>query len=98
MNSPKITNILLSLLVLVVLTLVFVATPSFPQKAQPVSTSAGYQRFLPIRPESPPIQGIPPSNHFALDTETGQLCKSFPWNFQSNPFNQIPVCRDLIER
>ncbi len=96
MNSPKITNILL--LVLLVFTLITVGSLSYLQGEKTNSYPTNYQRFLPIPTETAGIYGVPSANHFALDTATGQLCKTFPWNIPDNSFNQIPLCRDLLGR
>ena len=72
------------------------------------STPVRYQRFVPLPPESRPdyimrtesgkAWGLQMYLEFALDTETGQLCKSFPWNVPGKPYNEIPVCHDLINQ
>ncbi len=95
MNSPRITNVLLSLLVVLVSTLTFFSIRSKPQKAPTVSTSVGYQRFVPIPPQFQAIQGLPSSNHFALDTKTGRLCKTYDWDIRNSDTDLIPVCWDL---
>jgi hypothetical protein len=96
MNSPKITNILLSLLVLVVLILGFFVTPSKSEKAPSISASPSFQRFLPIPPQPQFMEGLPAADHFALDTKTGQLCKTYDWDIPRSDTNPIPTCRDLL--
>jgi len=48
------------------------------------------QRFLPLNAESSKT-GVPWSGFFALDTETGQLCRTTAYQF-NNRFDQLPLC------
>ena len=71
-------------------------TTDAPATAKPVPVT--YQRFVPIAP-------IPTSTFmdFALDTKTGQLCKT--WKGQLLPINErtldsigLPLCIDLYAK
>jgi hypothetical protein len=65
-------------------------TPLQPQaKPQPVE----YQRFLPI-PENP-TNGAPWSGYFALDTQTGQLCRTTAIPAKLTPLDALISCISL---
>jgi|SRR5882724_2077847 len=53
------------------------------------------QRFLPLNAESQK-SGIPWSGFFALDSQTGQLCRTTSRQF-GNEFDQIPTCLSIAE-
>jgi hypothetical protein len=68
---------------------------------QPVTTPmlAQSQRFAPIQPNATQIVGLPWHGFFALDTHTGQLCRTtdvtFPTLKADSPMNAAPLCIDL---
>jgi hypothetical protein len=72
-----------SKLALIVLLLVlggcadFQAKPTTPAK-QP------YQRFVPVPRQPENLQGVPWSGALALDTKTGQLCQTYPHEFDTS--------------
>src|SRR5690242_6532515 len=68
-------------------------TPTRPPRP-PQSTEPSAQRFVPITSPSPLFDGMQPA-HFALDTATGRLCKSWEWNAPQNELNALPVCYSL---
>ena len=55
------------------------------------------QRFLPVNPSSYIIENIPWHGFFALDTETGQLCRTTTFQFTKGgtDFNSLPTCFSL---
>jgi|SRR5579859_5191380 len=53
------------------------------------------QRFLPLNAESQK-SGVPWSGFFALDSQTGQLCRTTSRQF-GNEFDQIPACLSLVQ-
>jgi hypothetical protein len=63
------------------------ATPAAP--ATPDRTN--YQRFVPIPPETG-LTGVPWSGDVALDTMTGQLCKTHEKDIKGL---EIPLCNHL---
>jgi hypothetical protein len=60
-----------------------------------------YQRFVPIAPDPLGWAGRPWHGMFALDTRTGQLCKTIPWSLQGqglqSVLNNAPLCKTLVE-
>ena len=59
--------------------------------------AAEHQRFLPIAPQNGMLQGVPWHGFFALDTTTGQLCRTVDRTFsgQSEWANDVHLCADL---
>jgi hypothetical protein len=53
------------------------------------------QRFLPLNAESQK-SGVPWSGFFALDSQTGQLCRTTSRQF-GNEFDQIPACLSIAQ-
>ena len=52
---------------------------------------------LPIAPTDAMMQGIPWHGFFALDIETGQLCKTVKRrDFQQDWVNDVLLCTDLV--
>ena len=47
-----------------------------------------YQRFVPTPGE--------PSTAFALDTKTGQLCRTYDWKESNGKPVFLPLCSDLL--
>lgn len=70
------------------------------KQAEPVVNSEPcYQRFIPIASPTPLFAGMQPAN-FALDTSTGQLCKTWDWVSVGSPrseVNGLPECRTLAQ-
>jgi hypothetical protein len=81
------------------------ATPSQPpQQSNPIAANTAsheiaHQRFLPISPSPQFIQGVPWHGFFALDTQTGQLCRTtiFEFNKGGTDFNSVPTCFSLSQ-
>jgi hypothetical protein len=80
---------------------VLIAIPGCPTNKPPQSptpwrpASPPYQRFVPIT--SVPASGF---SDFALDTKTGQLCRTWkgqtlPKNERMEPLLSLPLCLDL---
>jgi hypothetical protein len=63
---------------------------SLPTPGKPV------QRFVSIQNETPLLDKIQAAN-FALDTKTGQLCKSWDWKVPTSDLNQLPTCYSQYE-
>jgi hypothetical protein len=78
------------LLIAVSLTL-FVALSVSSEQSKPIDSRC--QRFLPLTAESEK-QGVPWSGFFALDTETGQLCRTADWQLEEN-WKGLPTCSSL---
>ncbi len=51
------------------------------------------QRFVPTNAESAK-EGVPWSGFFALDTQTGQLCRTADWQLQDK-WKALPTCLSL---
>ena len=45
-----------------------------------------YQRFVPVAASD---------RDFALDTKTGQLCKTWSWSIADSPLSGLPTCSEL---
>ncbi len=57
-----------------------------------------YQRFLPVPPVSSGTVGVPWNGYFALDTKTGQLCRTVGVVFSGASYsvvNNAPLCSVL---
>jgi hypothetical protein len=75
-------------------------TPTGQQVAQ-VSKVEPYQRFVPIAQNAAGT----PSLDYALDTKTGQICKTWDWQITPAPpgsrsegINEIPECLALYQQ
>jgi len=78
-----------------------------PQAVSPAPTRE-YQRFLPLPPSSGGIDtGAFWHGNFAVDTKTGQLCRSWQWSINGgdlhgNEFatalSALPTCNDLFKQ
>ena len=57
------------------------------------------QRFVPVSPSSGLAQGVPWHGFFALDTQTGQLCRTTDFEFSSSriDWNTLPACTLLLD-
>lgn len=55
--------------------------------------SKSCQRFLPLTSETEKV-GVPWAGFFALDTETGQLCRTTARKLD-NQFDELPSCQAL---
>jgi hypothetical protein len=57
-----------------------------------------YQRFVPINYAPANLSGVPWSGAFALDTKTGNLCRTYDWEYgnPTNILNQLPLCNALF--
>lgn len=65
-----------------------------PSTAGVAESSKACQRFLPISPTEPDRQGVPWHGFFALDTETGQLCRTADWQLEKS-YGTLPTCRSV---
>jgi hypothetical protein len=93
----KLTQSLIVFSIAVILTGCDSLQPQPQSAASPAKTN--YQRFVPIAPESVMTQGVPWHGYFALDTQTGSLCrtvmfKNFPKG--SDWANDILSCSDIL--
>jgi len=75
-------------------------TPTKAAEAAPLQNkenpSSRVQRFVPIQYSQ--AVGMPWPGFFALDTQTGKLCRTtdVTWSGQQNSiFNNLPLCSDL---
>ena len=59
----------------------------------PAATTTSYQRFIFPTKSSPFAE-----SSVALDTKTGQLCKTYPWADKPNAPTGLPVCSLLTVR
>jgi hypothetical protein len=55
--------------------------------------SSAYQRFLPIARDTEKM-GVPWFGFFALDTQTGQLCRTADWQLKES-WGTLPTCVSL---
>jgi hypothetical protein len=58
------------------------------------------QRFLPVPSPQTGMFGVPWTGYFALDTQTGQLCRTWDWGYigngkKVNDLDQLPTCLSL---
>jgi len=65
--------------------------PAAQQRSEPAS---GYQRFVPLPRQPENLRGVPWSGAFALDTQTGQLCRTYQGDL-AEPWRSLPLCVDL---
>src|SRR5271165_396526 len=77
------------------------SSPSQQSTPKPVTIQSqqgevAYQRFVPVGPDSSK-QGVPWVGFFALDTKTGQLCRTADWEFKEQNWATIPTCYSLYE-
>jgi len=56
-----------------------------------------YQRFIAAPREPSNLEDVPWVGSLALDTKTGQLCKTYEWSWRTNPWASIPRCLDLYK-
>ena len=68
-------------------------TPSPEPKATKLE-AAPYQRFVPIPANSPTLVGVPWSPALALDTLTGQLCRTYDMPMGSK-WDSLALCWQL---
>lgn len=61
-------------------------TSAVPDASKP------FQRFVPIGAAENDRQGIPWHGFFALDTQTGQLCKTTTHSFDKPEYDSLPSC------
>jgi hypothetical protein len=66
-------------------------------KSQPPPAPAFQQRFVPISSPTPLFDGMQPA-HFALDTKTGKICKTWAWNNPNSELNNVDLCYILYFR
>jgi hypothetical protein len=71
--------------------------PSSQRTSIPGSANKTCQRFVPIGPPEPDRMGIPWHGYFALDTETGQLCRTADWQLQ-DAWRTLPTCLSLAAK
>jgi len=69
------------------------------QSPHPVAASkaAPYQRFVPMPRQPENVQGVPWSGAFALDTKTGQLCRTYDGGVTEKWDGLVP-CIDLFNK
>jgi len=56
-----------------------------------------YQRFVPVPREPANAVGLPWSGFFALDTKTGQLCRTYETP-KSTDWDGIVLCKQLFDQ
>jgi hypothetical protein len=54
-----------------------------------------YQRFIPVPRQPENVTGVPWSGAFALDTKTGQLCRTYDGEF-AEKWQALPSCLDIF--
>jgi|SRR5579862_3668996 len=54
------------------------------------------QRFIPVPRQPENVTGVPWSGAFALDTQTGQLCRTYNGNLPE-AWMALPMCVDLAK-
>jgi hypothetical protein len=59
--------------------------------------SMPFQRFLPISPSPQMVQNSVWHGFFALDTQTGQLCRTTKLDLAMPDFNALPTCLSLVQ-
>ncbi len=68
-------------------------TSTAPGSAQTSTLSSSYQRFI-----FPPRPAPFTESSVALDTKTGQLCKTFDWKDNPEIPSGLPLCSAALER
>jgi len=56
-----------------------------------------YQRFVPMPRQPEDLTGVPWSGAFALDTQTGQLCRTYDGGIDEK-WTGLNLCADLYRR
>jgi hypothetical protein len=56
-----------------------------------------FQRFLPISPSPQMVQNSVWHGFFALDTQTGQLCRTTKLDLAMPDFNSLPTWLSLVQ-
>ncbi len=79
----------------IVAALCFVFVPQNSRSAAPVPRSNGYQRFIPMPRQPENVTGVPWSGAFALDSKTGQLCKTYDGGLDEK-WASLPTCLALF--
>lgn len=59
------------------------------QAPPPPASPQPYQRFVPVAASD---------RDFALDTKTGQLCKTWNWSIANSPLSSLPQCIELYNQ
>lgn len=78
--------------------------PTPPKDFVPISEKGKKPsaRFVPITWGPANLTGVPWSGAFALDTKTGQLCKTYSWEIlgrkQDDLLNSLPECLSLYQQ
>jgi len=97
-------NLLVGIMTLIVVAVLMqaVATPApaqspRPATAQPTHDPAGYQRFIPMPRQPENVTGVPWSGAFALDTKTGQLCRTYDGGVDEK-WNGLALCVELYKK
>jgi hypothetical protein len=67
--------------------------PLTPRTTAPKPEPAHYQRFVPIPANTPNMVGVPWSAALALDTMTGQLCRTYA--MPMGKWDDLALCWDL---
>jgi hypothetical protein len=65
------------------------------QKEQPTVTASAVQRFVPL-PTNQPVSGVPWPGFLALDTQTGELCRTSEMEVGER-FRDLASCYWLYE-
>jgi hypothetical protein len=60
-----------------------------------IPVQASLQRFLPVSPPAQFVQGVPWHGFFALDTQTGQLCRTTILELGKEYMASVPTCYSL---
>jgi hypothetical protein len=71
--------------------------PLRPAAAQPSPSTGAYQRFIPMPRQPENVTGVPWSGAFALDTKTGQLCRTYDGGLDEK-WSAITACADLYKK
>jgi hypothetical protein len=72
-------------------------SPPLRPVAQTASNSGAYQRFMPMPRQPENLNGVPWPGAFALDTKTGQLCRTYDGG-NDEKWTGLSLCVDLYKK
>jgi len=64
---------------------------------QAAAGTGAYQRFVPMPRQPEDLTGVPGSGAFALDTKTGQLCRTYDGGLDEK-WSALASCAELYKK